>query len=289
MIFTLIVGTRGEKTTVLKRFFSSVLCQRGDTEIEIILVDQNGSQKNYEFYSSWSQRLNLNVVFDDSVGLSRARNIGLRSLKTYCETNRWLLYPDDDCHYPSDFFLNLSRRIAQSSADGFYFRVMSSDKPSKELSYTKRLDEKKLTHRNVFSSITSINFSHQFREGLTFDEVLGIGAEFFSSEEMDYVSRLIISGSKFEYCDGICVYHPDHFEMRFSDVVRKTWSNSLGHGAFSAKMFQRNFFYTPIYLLLIAPLARVIVSFVKFEFKLSVLGAITFFRRITGFLRYLAK
>lgn len=289
MKFILIVGTRGEKTAVLNRFFSSILCQKGDDEIEIILVDQNGGQQNCEVYNTWSQRLNLNLIFDDGVGLSRARNIGLRSLKTHCENSKWLLYPDDDCEYPSNFFSKLSRRIAESPADGFYFRVMSSEQPSKELSYTKRLDEKKLTHRNIFSSITSINFSHQYREGLIFDEVLGIGAEYFSSEEMDYVSRLVISGSKFEYSDDICVFHPDHFEMQFRDLARKIWSNSLGHGAFSAKMLKRGYFYTPIYLIFIAPPARVFVSFLKFEFKLSALGVITFVSRLSGFLRYLAK
>ena len=289
MIFTLIVGTKGPKKECLQRFFCSIPMQVKAAKIEIILVDQNNNQEHQAFYSEWSERLNLKVFYDSGVGLSRARNIGLQSLNIGHNDNRWLLFPDDDCEYPSEFFSKLLSKIKETSADGFYFRVMSSENPEIELAYTKRLNKRKLTQNSIFSSITSINFSHRYLHGAVFDNSLGIGAEFFSSEEMDYVSNLIETGFKFEYAEDITVQHPDHSLDKFEALASKVWFNSLGHGAFAAKMFKRGVVYVPFYLLLIAPISRILLSTVKLELKLSILGVITLIRRITGFVRYLIK
>ena len=289
MIFTLIVGTKGPKKEFLHRFFCSVLRQVTAAKIEIILVDQNNNQEHQALYSEWSERLNLKVFYDSGVGLSRARNIGLQSLYIGNNDNRWLLFPDDDCEYPSDFFGKLLSKIKGTAADGFYFRVMSLENPETELAYTKRLNKNSLSYHSIFSSITSINFSHRYLHGAVFDDSLGIGAEFFSSEEMDYVSKLIEFGLKFEYAEDITVQHPDHSLDKFGALARKVWYNSLGHGAFAAKMFIRGVVYVPIYLLLIAPISRILLSTVKLDLKLSILGVITLIRRITGFVRYLIK
>ena len=77
---------------------------------------------------------------------------------------------------------------------------------------------------------------------------------------MDYVSNLIEAGLKFEYAEDITVQHPDHSLDKFEALARKVWFNSLGHGAFAAKMFKRGVVYVPLFAINCAGFSHFIIG-----------------------------
>ena len=70
---------------------------------------------------------------------------------------------------------------------------------------------------------------------LQFDERLGVGTNFGSAEETDYLYRLIRKGYKgFFNPEEILVYHPCK-KMNIEEEIKKAHSYGMGMGAFFKK------------------------------------------------------
>ncbi|MEI9915741.1 MAG: glycosyltransferase family A protein [Methylovirgula sp.] len=91
---SLVVSTLGREAPLFKLFES--LSGQTNHNFEVVIVDQNGDDRlaalvgcPWPFNVTWIREPNIR-------GLSRARNIGWRAAR-----GQILLFPDDDCWYPS--------------------------------------------------------------------------------------------------------------------------------------------------------------------------------------------
>ena len=142
--------------------------------------------------------------------LSRARNLGL----AYARANGLLArvaavaFPDDDCAYPPGMLDRAAAHLSSGTAllCGVYG-------PSPELVDRTRFPARALVIdvRMIMSSASSATMflTAPLVAALgDFDERLGLGARFGSSEDSDYMIRALAAGATADYDPDVIVLHP---------------------------------------------------------------------------------
>lgn len=179
---------------------------------EVIIVDQNKNDLIDEVVSKWSNLLAIKHFKVDFIGLSRARNYGIREA-----SNDIIGFPDDDCKYEFNtlekvikFFKSepLSSIVVGHCATNFtcieqddFIRRNSPQ----EISRILKLFQCKAISCLIFakhSDLCAIT-------GNFFDETLGLGAgtQWGSGEETDFLIRAFKSGLKMHQSLDIKVVH----------------------------------------------------------------------------------
>jgi len=204
MMFSLIVATRG-RTGELSALFDSLLAQ-GRTDLEVIIVDQNGDERLAPIVAGHADRLTLRWLHSDVANACHARNLGLRHAR-----GAIVGFPDDDCLYPPGV---LDRVGAAFSTDPV-LRIITgpSASPSGGLGSGRwRETGGAVTLRNVWTSVIEFNLFLRRETALTlggFDERMGPGTPFGSAEGNDLVARAIAFGCRAIYDPDLRVEHPD--------------------------------------------------------------------------------
>lgn len=97
----------------LNKFIQSYLAQQKITiPHELIVVDNNSSDRTSELALWNPSEIEFKYAFEPNQGLSSARNKGAE-VATYS----WLMYCDDDSFLPDDFLLNLVDTISNNDVD----------------------------------------------------------------------------------------------------------------------------------------------------------------------------
>lgn len=283
MKFSLILCTLGRVEEV-GLFFESLEKQLVD--FELIIVDQNEDNILYDYfcehYSSLENR--TNYIRTKEKGLSKSRNVGLKFA-----SGDVICFPDDDCIY-SIGLLPIVENIFNTSL--FDILSIKSVGSIDMLSNNDFINIKKLTDLNIFKR--AISYSLFFKRnsilGFEFDEDLGVGAEFGSTEESDFTLRVMLNGSKKNiYTESLTVYHPDKI-VDYNNIDRMNYY-SLGVGAFFKKHIMKSKFGIIVQMIK-AFLGPILASFyysikkdkVKSYWYRSMLN-----KRLEGFKRYESK
>jgi GT2 family glycosyltransferase len=198
--FDLVVATVG-RTAPLGRLLDS-LEQQDHPRLRAIVVDQNTDGRVAEVLAGRSLEL---VHLRSPLGLSRARNIGLREVSA-----ELVGFPDDDCVYPRGLLGLLAERFAADPLlDGLTGRA--EDDEGRSSSSWKR-DAVFLTADNLWNRANAATMF--LRRGLVervggFDERLGLGSgePWSSGEETDYLIRAIAAGARIAYDPTVVVLH----------------------------------------------------------------------------------
>ena len=199
--FDLVVATV-DRVTPLSRLLASVERQ-GDVQARLIVVDQNEDDR---LDAVLATHADLELVRATSArGLSRARNVGLRHIRSDL-----VAFPDDDSAYPDGLLEAVGRRFAErGDLDGLNGRATGEDGES-DPSWAR--DAAVLTPGNLWNR--AISFAIFLRRSVVervgaFDERLGLGSGFpwSSGEEIDYLLRAIHSGARIEYDPRLVVHH----------------------------------------------------------------------------------
>jgi glycosyltransferase involved in cell wall biosynthesis len=258
MKFSLIICTIN-RTKEVEKLLTSLMNQSYNN-FEIIIVDQNKDDRVLKIIEKFSD-LTIRYLTSE-IGLSKARNIGLKS-----SIGNLVGFPDDDCPYPRKLLENIDNFFLSNNYDILMGKTINK-KNNKIVAGKQAYLPSVLKPNNILGSSTTL-FIKKDNIEILFDERFGLGAVFNAEEENDLVFRLLKSGISGYYNPDLnFVYHPPS-DLDYSNTKRAI-QRGIGLGAFIAKhiftlegigyFFKYN---------LIRPLSGGILYFLKLNFLKS--------------------
>ncbi|QOG03790.1 hypothetical protein [Flavobacterium sp. MDT1-60] len=229
----------------------------------------------------------LSIVFINEVkmGLSKARNIALRYLSDKNISSEYIMFPDDDSSFDDFFFLN-------------FFQILKTDKcyitpifneGSQDLYFGKRTPDGKILtplDHQLIGSPNQIILYDKLKSKIIFDEKLGVGAIYGSSEDIDLFIKLFNTGEQFVFINNIYTYHPKKIaaykNTKFAKIIKRfeSYSNGFAYIIFKYRLYG----FIPEYL--IRTFGAFIVFTFKLQFKLAFAYLLQFFIRIKILITY---
>lgn len=263
------------RTKELDSFFLS-LSKQQYRNFECIVVDQNIDDRLLPIIQHYSKQFKLIYVKSNKRGLSINRNVGLSHI-----SGEIICFPDDDCEY-----------LPETLHDTVNFFMCNYKIQIYSCAVTDKLIDKRfnmpeincsLNRRNFFDKTISIGIFIKYKNILdvSFDNKLGVGAEFGSAEESDLVASLLYKGYKGYYFGKRVVHHP------FPQCVasKERYKNySLGYGAFMKKelLLRKNIYFMIVFS--IDLVKRTIASLLPLEKR--EMYYISLLNRLKGFYNY---
>jgi hypothetical protein len=244
-------------------------------ELLLIVVSQDCSIS----YIPENELFSIIYLNEKKMGLSKARNIALDYLKNKNISSDYIMFPDDDSSFDKFFFINYTQVV--DLENNFVTPIYNVN--SKDLYIGKKGINKKQIKINDFKLIGSPNqivLFEKYKENIYFDEELGVGSKYGSSEDLDFFIRLNKKGANFVYSDNIYSYHPKKTDFyqnkKLKDVILrfKNYSNGFALIIFRYKL------YGFIFPFLTRSFAGFLFFLFKFNFKLSLAYLLQFFFRI---------
>lgn len=201
--FSLLCATVG-RTDKLGRMLDALAGQTS-RDFELVVVDQNPPGVLDPVLAPYRDRIAI-VHLRSPRGLSRARNVGLKSCR-----GRFIGFPDDDCWYPADL---VARLIALFDADPGtdVLTGRTTDAQGVDSLGLFLESDAPISRANIWlvgnSNSLFLRRAASERAG-GFDETLGVGAEspFKSGEETDFLLRVLAAGARGSYRRDIVVHH----------------------------------------------------------------------------------
>lgn len=229
--FSLILATVNRKKEV-EEFLKSIIFVNYPLEkIEIIVIDQNKDDILKDIILKYNKKLNIIHIKSKEVGLSKNRNKGLEIAT--CDI---VAFPDDDCKYLKNTLLEVDKNFNNNKElDCIIGRIIDQDGLDCIKKWSKKFE--KITPKNFYTKMSSITMFKKNKNVLKFDENLGAGAKFGSSEDADILYRMLKKGKEIYYDPRIVLFHPrgkDNFSSE------KAYSYGLGHGVFIRKNLDIN-------------------------------------------------
>jgi glycosyltransferase involved in cell wall biosynthesis len=212
--FYLILATLGRRDELID--FLESLKDQTYKNFELIIVDQNEIMLIEDLIKEYSPFYTIHHIKIKEKGLSLARNVGIKYLNSILKDNQTqeiiLAFPDDDCEYPKTLLEDVVKSFEALGNKYNILTGISIDKKTLKVS-TGRFEERncEIDCNNFLRNAISftIFIRHRGSIELLFDENLGVGSFFGSTEESDYLYRLLKLGYKaFFYPEKIKVYHP---------------------------------------------------------------------------------
>lgn len=248
VVISIVIATCNNRISVLD-CVRAFLTQQG--EYEVIVVDQNPKSLDYVSHTL------LRVVHADSMGLSAARNVGLRHA-----TGEYVAFVDDDAH-PAPDYVNVLAGIMNRKYDLVAGRILLDDE---KIPYARTQGPRSgRISRCGWMKLLGGNFAVRkelFDKIGTFDERFGAGAVWASAEESEFLFRALKAGAHAWYEAALVVYHPKE-NVGHTDESRrgKLYRYAAGQGVVFSKHFHEHrqwVFITRFGWSLLKPLLRVI-------------------------------
>lgn len=275
--FSLILATYGRHKEI-KDFLDSICRQEYSLEeVEVIVVDQNDKIKLDELIENYRSRINITHIKSNIKGLSVNRNIGLDLAK-----GSIVAFPDDDCTYYPDTLRVVANLFKESpNTDIFMGSIFDRETSSDVL---RKWPKKRLTINkwNFFRLISSITIFSKINSQ-RFDAELGVGGQYGSNEDADYIYRSLKQGAAIIYDSDLTIWHPEQNDKNISKS--KAYSYGLGFGALIAKHYT-----VDMHILFIKSIAfhalKLTSSLIKFNIKPVNMRVSAISSRISGYFTY---
>lgn len=240
MKFSLILPVLGERNSIFDLLNSLVNQEYKD--FEVVIVDQNKSNYLRDIVATYKTKLHIKYICSNQKGLSFNRNLGIKHA-----IGEILAFPDDDCFYKIDTLKIINDFFTFNSE----FNIFSCNyqDPNTKIGADFLKGNQTITKKNIMKSGSSICFFYKPKLGRVeyFDEELGLGSEFPSGEETDFISNLLSKGNRGYYMDEFLVYHKVGGEKLNFD---RYYNYGKGFGALLKKeVFLRKNYYFLINLL----------------------------------------
>ena len=222
-LVSFVVATLG-RTVQLERLFASLVDQ-DHKNFEVIVVDQNADDRlAYLFDGRWPLRLKW-IHTPGERGVCKGRNKGWRA----CEGGL-VVFPDDDCWYPTWF---LSRGIELlSSSESDILTGRAADAAGNDINGRYSKVPQAVDRSNVW--ISGIEWMMLFRTSALqsaggFDETIGVGAPtpWQACEAQDIILRALEKGLKCHF-DPSFYGHHDEFDISVQSKGR-AYGRGLGY------------------------------------------------------------
>lgn len=198
---SLVVATYG-RAEQLQTLLRSLLAQR-HRDFEIFVVDQNTDDR-IALILAPMQDAGLDIVHlrQSRPGLSAARNLALQHVR-----GAIVAFPDDDCWYDPLLLAQVVSHLAEHADIAGVVARWVEETPAKG-----GIEQLSATAWRRFrggdaASITLFLRTALLRQRGDFDERLGAGTWYGSSEDTDLVLRLLGSGDRLDYLPDALVHH----------------------------------------------------------------------------------
>ncbi|TCL91736.1 glycosyltransferase involved in cell wall biosynthesis [Rhizobium sp. PP-WC-2G-219] len=225
--FSLVVATLGRVDEIERLLVSLVAQQRGD--LEVLFVDQNGDDRLVPLLVRFSEEIDIVHIRSAEKGVCRARNRGAAQAR-----GAWLMFPDDDCWYPGDFFLTLEALMASKPADIYSGRPTAPD--GRTIMGSFAAEPTALTRDTVWNTLMEwivVVRRPVFEAAGGFDVALGPGSGTIwgAHEVQDMVLKCLETGASGQYFPTLTAHHPeDHGDRRTRENAQKMYRYGAGLG-----------------------------------------------------------
>lgn len=274
--FSLIVATIN-RTKELDELLDSIKNINYDLEqIEVIIVDQNKNSILEEIILKYKSNFEIIHIKSEIKGLSKNRNIGIK-----IANGEIICFPDDDCKYIEDTLKKVEQILGKNEEIKFVMgRIIDQAGNDCLKKWSKKIEH--ITKKNFLEKVSSITIFLR-KNDIYFDEKLGAGEYFGSSEDVDYIYKNLEYYKNAIYNPDIVVYHPKSDSDNFN--YKKAYTYGLGFGAFCRKNLNSNFF---IALILGSAWAavRTFSNLIKLDFSEAKTWAYSTIGRLRGFIEY---
>ncbi|MDW3214141.1 MAG: glycosyltransferase family A protein [Ilumatobacteraceae bacterium] len=225
---TVVVCTR-DRPGSLPTTIESILANDGD--FRLIVVDQSSDGQSADYLATLDDE-RLRVVPTSTVGLSRARNIGLAA-----SDSDLILMTDDDCVVSTTWVADMTTQLRSDDRIAAVFGVVEAADYDQTQGY---VPDGPIPQDRTFCRVRRYDPCHGigacvgFRRSAVlqvggFDPMLGAGAPLKSAEEIDVVLRLLIAGHHVRHSTTPVVVH--HGFRTFEETKSLVRGYMLGTGA----------------------------------------------------------
>ena len=177
------------------------------TKFELVLILQNTTEKKIQYLKKkYRNNKKLKIIADKGIGISRARNIGIKY-----STGQWILLLDDDITLEVGIIKSLKESLCNEELF-HYGNVFIRNSKKHYVPFFLINKNLNFWNYNRVSSVSLIINRKVFYSVGLFDENLGSGSRFGSSEESDLILRSLLKEIKIKYLKIYSVYHdkPKH-------------------------------------------------------------------------------
>lgn len=270
MKFSLIMPTLNRVSEV-EKFILSVIDQQY-RDFELIIVDQNTHDKLKGIVEKYNSQIVINYVKSKNRGLSLNRNVGLNAA-----IGDIVCFPDDDCEY-DPYTLFLVNSFFSENPNYSFYTCNTKARDSDKSIYRGLNRDTDVTVKNFMSTGCSITIfaKKSALYGFRFDEMLGAGSEFGSSEESDFLMHLLQNQNKGYYFHDVYVYHP--YEGTAGMSPQRYYSYGKGFGALIKKtvMYRNQYSIIPYFALVVFRNVVAIFLFYKSKCHIDFLRGVLF-------------
>ena len=186
--------------------------------VDVIIVVQGF---NIPPQNKYQVSARVKLMFDDGIGLSRARNIGILAA-----TNDWVVFIDDDVTV--DDFSGLAS--LGDMLPGAYFGSVTSPTGAPLHRFSKSLTKLTLLTVDRVCSVQLILHKDLLQTIGGLDERFGVGGRYGACEETDLLIRSLLAGYPVNRLNGFSVSHP-----MIAQSKEKRFSYGRGLGAMLCK------------------------------------------------------
>jgi len=243
-IFLSLICTTVDRINQLKYLVQTIEEQDYDlSKVQVIIINQSNAKLEKEFLFN----LNIKFIKSDKVGLSKARNLGLKYAM-----GEVIGFPDDDCFYEQGLFKKLhqmakSGNIKKSS---FWQFPIFAIENNKSVGRHWRKKSKNINTLNMYNNIASAgmfirkeDISHHFAEHL------GVGSDYPSCEDLIFFWENIVLKQKNAIYVGIKEKFIRHPENDFIDISKQKNYNN-GHIKAWGIIYKQSDFIKKVFLII---------------------------------------
>lgn len=262
--YDLIMVATGSRRSLLEALIHSVDAHAGDLKVMLLVIYQGSEAPPpvQHIHLQWENT-------SHSLPLSVARNWGLALIEQAGYRAQHLMFPDDDTVIPPAFFGVFSRRVKPGEA--YLGRVLNAEDHKEYKPYPDRDISGQDYALLPFVASVALLLPHAVvKKTGFFDERLGAGAPWGSSEDLDYYLRCLAHAT-FHFCRDIYNLHPGRFtkygQMKTNQIWRrfKAYSDGYYYVMFKHRQTGR------LYKLPLRALGGALLSLLRGQFSLSLL------------------
>lgn len=204
--YHIIMIATGNSRNMVEQLITSIDQNVQSVKILLVLVFQGKKEKV-------PQPKNFNLHWENAgeqMSLSRARNRGLAVIEKYHYLGHHLMFPDDDSVFTQAFFNQFQRVVTPGEAYLCRMLNLENGEDYKKFPAANMQDQNTALIPYVASAGLIIP-QQVVKEVGSFDERLGVGAIWGSSEDVDYYLRCT-KHTGFHFVRELFTLHPGRFE-----------------------------------------------------------------------------
>jgi glycosyltransferase involved in cell wall biosynthesis len=266
----------------IDKMIGSVCGSDKDVRIALLIVDQ--TNKGVTISTDSNPNITVALIPSDRLGLSAARNVAIRYAKENGIRSRYVLFPDDDSAFDNIFFDNF--RTVTADGGNWIFPVYETGSKNEYRPF--RLIEGQPVEKKHFDCALSYNMLITYETLMTvdhFDEKLGVGAKYGSTEDHEFFLRAV-QYETFRFTRRLCNYHPAKGDLFRNCTLSKTVKRQIS--------YSKGYYYVlaqyGLYGKAVGTIFRALLASVYFlargEWKRGISQGCAFFARIWYFVYF---